>query len=85
MARFVSGWCSLCPPLADSLDFRDQLEAKYRDSLLRPPSSTAVDTESDVVWTREYVRYRLNGCGHGAAVQNVFARIDGASAPSTCP
>jgi Matrixin len=72
------------PPRNEPLDFRNQLEAKYRDGLRRGPTSTTVDREGDVVWTQEYLRYRANSCGHGFAVQSVFAQIDGRTAPPVC-
>ena len=39
------------PPRDESLDFRNQLEAEYRNGLRRGPTSTSVDVEGDVVWT----------------------------------
>jgi hypothetical protein len=72
------------PPRSDALDFRNLLEAKYRDGLGRGPMSTFVDRERDVVWIQEYLRYRVNSCGHGAAVQSVMTQIDGRAAPPTC-
>ena len=72
------------PPQNESLDFRNLLEAKYRDGLRRLPVSTFVDIVGDVVWTQEYLRYRVNGCGHAIAVQNVFVQIDGLPAPAVC-
>jgi Matrixin len=74
----------LFPPRNDSLDFRIQLETKYRNGLHRSGSSTSVDNEGDVVWTQEYLRYRVNSCGHAIAVQNVFVQIDGFAAPPVC-
>jgi hypothetical protein len=72
------------PPRNEPLDFRNQLEAKYRDSLRRGPTSTTVDREGDVAWTQEYLRYRVNSCGHGVAVQSVLTQIDGRAAPPVC-
>jgi hypothetical protein len=72
------------PPRNEPLDFRNQLEAKYRDGLKRSPSSTTVDREGDVVWTQEYLRYRVNSCGHAPAVQSVLTQIDGNAAPPVC-
>jgi hypothetical protein len=46
--------------------------------------STTVDREGDVVWTQEYLRYRVNSCGHGVAVQSVLTQIDGRAAPPVC-
>src|SRR5207249_3179595 len=62
------------------LDFRSQLETKYRDQLGRPATPTYVDTEGDIVWTSEYFRYRVNQCSHAAAVARVMTEIaEGAS------
>ncbi len=72
------------PPRNEPLDFRNQLEVKYRDGLRRSTTSTSVDNEGAVVWTQEYLRYRVNGCGHAVAVQNVFVQIDGRAAPAVC-
>ena len=72
------------PPRNEPLDFRNQLEAKYRDGLKRTPVSTTVDREGDVVWIQEYLRYRVNSCGHAAAVQSVLTQIDGHAAPPVC-
>ena len=64
------------PPRNEPLDFRVQLEQKYRDGLRRSPSVTYVDAEGDIVWTLEYLRYRLSSCGHSDAESKVFAQID---------
>lgn len=72
------------PPRNESLDFRNQLEAKYRDGLRRSPSSSFVDSEGDVVWTQEYLRYRVNRCSHEAAVSRVILQIDGFGVPPVC-
>ena len=72
------------PPRNESLEFRVTLEAKYRDELARAPISTAVDNEGDVVWTQEYLRYRVNGCTHADAVTRVFQQIDGLGVQPVC-
>jgi hypothetical protein len=72
------------PPRNEPLDFRNQLEAKYRDGLGRSPSSTYVDLEGDVVWISEYTRFRVNECEHADAVQKVFRIIDGAGDQPLC-
>lgn len=64
------------PPRNEPADFRAQLELKYRDGLRRGPTTTFVDAEGDIVWTLEYLRYRLSSCGHVAAESKVFAQID---------
>jgi hypothetical protein len=45
------------PPRNEPLEFRNALEAKYRDGLRRGAVSTFVDAEGTVVWTKEYLRY----------------------------
>jgi len=72
------------PGRNDSFDFRNRLEAKYRDGLRRGASPTTVDLEGEVVWTQEYIRYRVNGCDHGTAVQRVRTQIDGNAAGGVC-
>lgn len=73
------------PPRNEPFDFRSQLELKYRDGLRRGPTTTFVDPEGDIVWTQEYLRYRLNACGHAEAESKVFAQIDDRSRiPPTC-
>ncbi len=72
------------PPRNEALEFRNELETKYRDGLRRGPTSTAVDREGDIVWTQEYLRYRVNSCGHAVAVQSVLTQIDGRAAPPVC-
>lgn len=74
----------LFPPRNEALAFRSALEAKYRDGLGRAPIATYVDQEGDIVWTQEYLRYRVNGCGHGMAVESVMVQIDGVPPPALC-
>jgi hypothetical protein len=68
----------------DSFDFRNQLETKYQTGLGRSAAPTYVDREGEVVWTQEYMRYRVNGCDHGSATQRVIAQIDGQPAGQVC-
>ena len=72
------------PARNDSFDFRIQLEAKYRTGLGRAVAPTYVDPEGEVVWTQEYIRYRVNGCDHATATQRVMAQIDGQPAGQVC-
>jgi len=72
------------PPRNEPFAFRDELERKYRDGLRRSPSSTYVDLEGDIVWTQEYLRYRVNRCGHEAATRKVLDQIDGRGIAPTC-
>ena len=81
----ISGKFDVSFPGRDqSFDFRNQLETKYRTGLGRNPAPTFVDREGEVVWTQEYMRYRVNGCDHGSAIQRVLAQIDGQPAGQVC-
>lgn len=72
------------PPRNESLDFRNQLETKYRDQLRATATQTRVDIEGQIVWTQEYLRYRVNACGDFEAQDKVFAQIDGRGVQPTC-
>jgi len=72
------------PPRNEPLLFRTALEAKYRDGLRRPTVQTYVDQEGTVVWTQEYLRYRVNLCSHADAVSRVMSQIDGQGIPAAC-
>ncbi|MGQ0736462.1 MAG: hypothetical protein ACT4QD_22770 [Acidobacteriota bacterium] len=72
------------PPRNEPFDFMIQLEAKYRDGLRRLAGPTFVDVEGNIVWTQEYLRYRVTGCGHLDAQQRVFDQIDGRGVQPTC-
>ena len=72
------------PPRNEPFDFRLRLEAKYRDELRSSASQTAVDIEGDIVWTQEYLRYRVSTCGHMDAINRVVAQIDGRGVQPDC-
>ena len=72
------------PPRNEPLEFRSALETKYRDSLRRPSAQTYVDQEGTVVWTQEYLRYRVNLCSHADALSRVMNQIDGQGIPAAC-
>jgi hypothetical protein len=72
------------PPRNEPFAFRIELETFYRDALQRGPTSTYVDVEGDIVWTQEYLRYRVNGCEHVQATSNVLRQIDGGGIPPVC-
>lgn len=73
----------LFPGRQDSLVFRNDLETKYQQ-MGRSLTTTFVDREGQVVWTQEYIRYRVNGCDHATAVQRVMTQIDGGAAGGVC-
>lgn len=73
------------PPRNESFDFRATfLEQKYRTALNRTPGPSYADVEGAIVWTTEYLRYRLGQCGHEDAVNKVFDQIDGKPAAQLC-
>ena len=72
------------PPRNEPFDFMIQLEAKYRDGLRRTTSPSFVDVEGNIVWTQEYLRYRVSGCGHDSSQQRVFDQIAGRGIAFDC-
>lgn len=72
------------PPRNEPLDFMIQLEAKYRDGLRRTAAPSFVDVEGNIVWTQEYLRYRVSGCGHDSSQQRVFDQIGGRGIAFDC-
>lgn len=72
------------PPRNEGLDFMNALQVKYRDDLRRGASSSFVNSEGAVVWVLEYLRYRLNGCGHGDATTKVLMQIRGQGVQPLC-
>jgi hypothetical protein len=73
----------LFPPRDQTMDFRLQLETKYQQ-MGRAPQLSFVDAEGSVIWTQEYMRYRVNQCDHASAQQKVFQQIDGGAVSATC-
>jgi hypothetical protein len=71
------------PPRNEVMDFRRALESKYQ-AMGRGLQASFVDPEGSVIWTQEYMRYRVNECDHNASVQKVFQQIDGGAVSSTC-
>ena len=65
------------------MDFRRRLETKYQQ-MGRGLQQTFVDMEGSVIWTQEYLRYRVNECDHASATQKVMAQIDGGAVSATC-
>ncbi len=72
------------PPRNEPLDFRRQLEGYYQLTLRRGSTGTYVDLEGDIVWTQEYLRYRVSGCDHTTATQKVFTQISGGGIQPDC-
>jgi hypothetical protein len=76
-----SGGMAVFPPRNEPLFFRQELERYYQNTLRRTPIQTAVDLEGGIVWTQEYLRYRLSSCDHLTAVGRVMLQIDGGTPP----
>src|SRR4029453_13954196 len=72
------------PRRDETLQFRQQLEVAYRDGLRRPATSSFVNIEGAIVWTAEYLRYRVNGCTHQDAISRVTAQIQGRGVQPVC-
>jgi hypothetical protein len=72
------------PPRNEGVAFMGSLNALYRDTLRRGTVTSFVDDEGIVVWVMEYLRYRLNRCGHETAVQKVFMQIHGLGIQPAC-
>ncbi len=72
------------PPRNETFDFRNQLDAKYRDGLRRGAVSSYSDVEGSVVWTQEYLMYRVQACSHQVAVEKVRTQIFNQGLPGVC-
>ena len=72
------------PPRNEPFDFRLRLEAQYQSVLRRGAQSSFVDIEGTIVWTQEYLRYRVNGCGQADAIARVTAQILGQGVQPVC-
>lgn len=71
------------PSPQDALLFRQVLEAKLQADG-RPLQTTYVNAEGAIVWTLEYLRFRMSGCSQAEAIDRVFAQIDRVAAPPLC-
>ena len=72
------------PARNETYDFRNWLETTYAQNLGRPAGLSYSDVEGSVVWVQEYLRYRLNTCSHGEAVERVRIQIAGGGVPGVC-
>ncbi len=72
------------PPRNESVDFMQQLEAKYQHGLRRAPTTTFVDVAGRVVWTQEYLRYRAELCSWNEAFVKISAQIHGSGVQPGC-
>ncbi len=72
------------PPTHETLAFRRILEDKYRDGLRRSSAASHVDLRDSVVWTRRYIRYRVQKCAHEDAVARIITQLEGRDVPPVC-
>ncbi len=73
------------PDRQDAYRFRTNfLEAQYRDVLRKPVQQLFVNAEGDVIWTMEYLRYRVGNCSHAEATAKVNMDISGAGPQPIC-
>ena len=80
----LAGEAVAFPPRDETYEFRAWLETKYRDGLGRPAVASYADVEGSVVWVQEYLRYRLNACGHDSAVGRVRVQVAGGGVVGAC-
>ena len=71
------------PPRDQPFAFRQELERSTATSSPRRRADF-VDTEGDIVWTQEYLRYRVNSCSHQEAVDRVLAQTLGGPVQPVC-
>lgn len=72
------------PAREDIETFNSELEATFRRDSRRSASVTFVDAEQAALWTQEYIRYRVQACGHADAVQRTFMQMDGLGIQPVC-
>jgi hypothetical protein len=80
----ISGASLAFPPRNETLQFRTELEAKYRNDLRRPVGAAFADPEGSVVWTQEYLRYRMSQCRNDQALGRIGVQIGGGGVQPVC-
>jgi len=72
------------PPRDETFAFGLALDEVYDEVLEREPVTANVDLEGWGVWIQEYLRYRVNNCGHDEASGKVFTQIGGGGVQPVC-
>jgi hypothetical protein len=72
------------PPRDETLAFRVLLESKYRNDLRRAVGASYADPEGSVVWTQEFLRYRMSECRRDQAIGRVLVQIGGGGVQPVC-
>jgi len=80
----VSGINLPFPPRNETLLFRTELESVYRNALRRPVGATFADPEGSVVWTQEFLRYRMSACRPDQATARIILQIEGFNVQPVC-
>ncbi len=80
----TSGANVVFPPRNETLSFRIELEAKYRNDLRRPVGGTYTDLEGSVVWLQEFLRYRMSNCRADQAAARVVVQLSGGGIQPVC-
>jgi hypothetical protein len=80
----VSGANLAFPPRNETLQFRIELETKYRNDLRRAVGASFADPEGSVVWTQEFLRYRMSGCRSDQSAARVAVQIAGGGVQPVC-
>jgi Matrixin len=80
----ISGASMPFPPRNETLSFRTELENKYRTGLRRPVGATYADPEGSVVWTQEYLRYRMSACRSDQSIARIAVQIAGGGVQPVC-
>ena len=80
----ISGASLPFPPRNETLAFRTELEAKYRNALRRPVGGAYADPEGSVVWVQEFLRYRMSVCRTDQAIARIGLQIGGGGVQPVC-
>lgn len=72
------------PPRNETLAFRNDLESVYRNNLRRAVGGAFADPEGSVVWTQEFLRYRMSACRADQATGRVLLQIEGFNVQPVC-
>src|SRR4029079_5756462 len=63
---------------------RTQLESVYRNNLRRAVGATFADPEGSVVWTQEFLRYRMSACRPDQSTARILLQIEGFNVQPVC-
>ena len=56
----------------------------YRNDLRRPVGATFADPEGSVVWTQEFLRYRMSACRPDQSTARILLQIEGFNVQPVC-